>query len=75
LALGKVAYMTKVANRGGNLKTFRLLRLRLDESYLRWLGLRYFNFKTLVATPAHCVGCAELHQTAVVATEHLPLFD
>jgi hypothetical protein len=65
--------VAEVAYRSGHLETTLLVRLRYDGERRR-LGLRQFDLKAFVATPAHGVRCAELHQTAMVATEHLPLF-
>jgi len=68
--------VAQIAHRGGNLYTAFFLWLGGgDKSERRWFGNRQLHLKTLVATPAERVGCAELHQATVVATEYLPLFD
>ncbi len=74
LTLREIAHLAKLANGVGDLQTaFFFLRGR-DYGKWRRLGLWKFNLQAFVAAAAQCVGCAELHEAAVVATEHLPLF-
>jgi len=65
--------VTKVAYCACYLEAILLIRLRGNRERCRF-GLRDLDFKAFVATPAQGVRCAELHQAAMVATEHLPLF-
>jgi len=65
--------MTQIAYSCCYLETILLFRLRSDRKRSR-VWFRDFDFKAFVAAPAERVYCAELHQTAMVTTEHFPLF-
>ena len=73
MALREIADVAKIADGRGNLEPFLLLRLSGNKSERGRLGLGDINLETLVATPAHRVGCAELHKFAVVAAKYLSL--
>ena len=65
--------MTQIAYSCCYLETILLFRLRSDRKRSR-VWFRDFDFKAFVAAPAERVYCTELHQTAMVTTEHFPLF-
>ena len=75
LTLRQVAYVAQVANRGCYLKTTLLLGLGWDEGERCWCKFRLVNLEGLAASPAECVGGAELYQAAIVTTQNLTLFD
>jgi hypothetical protein len=75
LTLGEIPHQAQITDRSCYLQAILLFRLWRDKGECRLLRFGQFQLETLVATPAHGVGGAELHQAAMVATEDLPLFD
>ena len=75
LPLRQVADVTQIADGRSYLKTTLLLGLWWDESEWGWCRFRHLNFEGFAAATAERAGDAELHQTTVVTTQNLTLFD
>ena len=60
--------MAQVANGCGYLKAAFLSCGCGNKCQWGWSWFGLLDLKAFVAAAAQCVGCAELHQTAVVAT-------
>ncbi len=75
LTLRQVTNVAQIANRSSYLQTTIHLGLRRDQS--QWSGswFRDLNFEGFAAATAERAGGAELHQTTVVTTQNLTLFD
>jgi hypothetical protein len=75
LALRQVAHVAQVANGRCYLQT-ALLGCGLGyKSEWGWSRFGLFDLEAFVAAAAQRIGCPELHQTAMVATQYLTLFD
>ena len=75
LALGEIANVAEVANCGRYLDAAFLGCGLGDDCQRGGSRLRLFDLEAFVAAAAKRVGGAELHQTAVVTTQYLTLFD
>jgi hypothetical protein len=75
LPLGQVADVPEIANRGCDLKAAFLLGLGRNQSDGCGDGLRYLDLEGFAAATAERAGGAKLHQTAIVTTQNLTLFD
>ena len=75
LTLREIAYMTQIADGSGYLQA-TLLDCGCGDKRQRCGGrFRLLDLETLVAAAAQGVRCAELHQTAMITTQDLTLFD
>ena len=75
LTLREVAHVAQIANGCRYLKAFAGCCCLGDER--QWGGSRLglFDLEAFVAAAAQRVGCAELHQAAMIAAQDLTLFD
>jgi hypothetical protein len=75
LTLRQVAHVAQVANGCGYLYTALLGCCRGDESEWGWSWFGLLDLEAFVAAAAQRIGRPELHQTAMIATQYLTLFD
>lgn len=75
LTLREIADVTQIANGGGDLQAVVGSCRGGDERQRRGSRFGLLDLEAFVAAAAQGVRCAELHQTAMITTQYLTLFD
>lgn len=75
LALREITHVAQIANSGGYLEAVVAGCGLGNQGEWCWSRFGLFDLEAFVAATAQRVRCPELHQTAMIATQNLTLFD